>query len=107
MFLEGQRDRQIEYFTEFPKGSLVMLIEKTDIIRAKEILGNRACLIGNVPLTLLQVGSPQDVEDYCKKIIKACGKDGGFILGNGGGIYNAKPENMRAMVQAAEKYGRY
>jgi uroporphyrinogen-III decarboxylase len=107
MFFEGRRDKQLEYFTDFPKGSLVILFEKTDIFRAKEILGDRVCLMGNVPLSLLQVGSPQDVEEYCKKLIKVCGKGGGFILANGGGIYDAKPENMRAMVDSVKKYGWY
>jgi uroporphyrinogen-III decarboxylase len=107
MFFEGRRDNQLEYFTDFPKGSLFILFEKTDIFRAKEILGDRVCLMGNVPLSLLQVGSPRDVEEYCKKLIEVCGRDGGFILANGGGIYDAKPENMKAMVDSAKKYGRY
>jgi hypothetical protein len=107
MFCEGQRDRQIEYFADFPKGSLVILFDRTDIFRAKEILGDRVCIMGNVPLSLLQLGSPQDVEEYCKKLIKVCGKGGGFILANGGGIWDAKPENMKAMVDSVKKYGRY
>ena len=107
MFCEGRRDRQLEYFTGFPKGSLVVLFEQTDMFRAKEILGDHVCLMGNVPLSLLQLGSPQDVEEYCEKLIKVCGKGGGFILANGGGIYDAKPENMRAMVDSVKKYGWY
>ena len=107
MFCEGRRDRQLEYFTGFPKGSLVILFEQTDILRTKEILGDSVYLMGNVPLRLLQLGSPQDVEEYCKKLIKVCGKGGGFILANGGGIYDAKPENMKAMVDSVEKYGWY
>jgi uroporphyrinogen-III decarboxylase len=107
MFCEGRRDKQLEYFTEFPKGRLVILFEQTDILRAKEIIGDGVCLMGNVPLQLLQLGSPQDVEEYCRKLIKVCGKGGGFILANGGGIYNAKPENMRAMVDSVKKYGWY
>jgi len=107
MFFEGRRDKQLEYFADFPKGRLLIFLESTDIFRAKEILGDRVCLMGNVPLSLLQVGSPQDVEEYCKKLIRVCGKGGGFILANGGGIFDAKPENMKAMVDAAEKYGRY
>jgi uroporphyrinogen-III decarboxylase len=107
MFFEGRRDKQLEYFTDFPKGSLLIFFENTDILRAKEILGDRVCLVGNVPLSLLQVGSPQDVEEYCKKLIRVCGKGGGFILANGGGIYDAKPENMRAMVDSVKKYGWY
>jgi len=105
MFFEGRRDNQLEYFTDFPKGRLLILLEKTDIFRAKEVLGDRVCLMGNVPLPLLQVGSPQDVEEYCKKLIKVCGKNGGFILANGGGIYDAKPQNMKAMVDTVKKYG--
>jgi uroporphyrinogen-III decarboxylase len=107
MFFEGRRDRQLEYFADFPKGRLLIFLESTDIFRAKDILGDRVCLMGNVPLSLLQVGSPTEVEDYCKKLIKVCGKNGGFILANAGGIFDAKPENMKAMVDAAEKYGRY
>jgi uroporphyrinogen-III decarboxylase len=107
MFFEGRRDKQLEYFTDFPKGSLLILFEKTDIFRAKEILGDRVCLMGNVPLSLLQLGSPQDVEEYCRKLIEVCGKGGGFILANGGGIYDAKPENLRAMVDSVKKYGWY
>jgi uroporphyrinogen-III decarboxylase len=107
MFFEGRRDKRLEYFTRFPKGSLVILFDRTDIFRAKEILGDRVCLMGNVPLPLLQLGSPQDVDEYCKKLIKVCGKGGGFILANGGGIYDAKPENMRAMVDSVKKYGWY
>jgi uroporphyrinogen-III decarboxylase len=33
------------------------------------------------------------------------GKGGGFILANGCGIYDAKPENMRAMVGTVRKHG--
>jgi uroporphyrinogen-III decarboxylase len=107
MFFEGRRDKQLEYFADFPKGRLLIFLESTDIFRAKEILGDRVCLMGNVPLSLLQVGSPRDVDDYCKKLIKVCGKGGGFILANGGGIFDAKPGNMKAMVDSVEKYGRY
>jgi uroporphyrinogen-III decarboxylase len=107
MFCEGRRDNQLEYFNEFPRGSLVILFESTDIFRAKEIIGDRVCLMGNVPLRLLQLGSPRDVEEYCQKLIRVCGKDGGFIMANGGGIYDAKPENMKAMVDSVRKYGWY
>jgi uroporphyrinogen-III decarboxylase len=107
MFFEGRRDKQLEYFADFPKGRLLIFLESTDIFRAKEILEDRVCLMGNVPLSLLQVGSPQDVREYCRKLIKVCGKGGGFILANAGGIFDAKPENMKAMVESVEKYGWY
>ena len=65
------------------------------------------CIQGGVPPTLLQVGSPQDVEEHCKNLIKTVGKNGGFILGPGSVIDYAKPENVKAMVDSAKKYGWY
>jgi uroporphyrinogen-III decarboxylase len=78
------------------------------MVRAKEILGHCACLCGNVPVTLLSTGSPSEVEEYCKKLIQTCGKNGGFILTSSTtGYGEIKPENVKAMVDSAEKYGRY
>ena len=53
MFFEGRRDKQLEYFLNFPKGSLFIRFAETDIFRAKEILGDRACIMGNVPIAML------------------------------------------------------
>ncbi|MFC2014643.1 uroporphyrinogen decarboxylase family protein [Chloroflexota bacterium] len=108
MFFEGRRDKQLEYFLDFPKGSLFIRFAETDIFRAKEIFGDRACIMGNVPILLLQMGTPQEVEDYCKKLITICGKDGGFILRcSTDYTQEAKPENVKAMIDSVNKYGWY
>ena len=82
-FWEGIWDDRLEYLLELPKGKVVFFCELTDVYRAKEILGDHMCIQGGVPPTILQTGSPQDVEDLCKKLIKTVGKNGGFILGPG------------------------
>ena len=108
MFFEGHRDKQLHYFTDFPKGSLCIRFAETDIFRAKEIFAGKACLMGNVPIALLQLGSTQDVEEYCKKLIKVVGKDGGFILRcSTDYMQEAKVENVKTMIDSVEKYGRY
>ena len=61
-FWEGIWDQRLEYLLELPKGKVVFHNEKTDIFRAKEILGDHCCIQGGVPPTILQTGSPQDVE---------------------------------------------
>jgi uroporphyrinogen decarboxylase len=64
--------------------------------------------MGGVPHTLLQVASPSEVEEYCKKLIKTCGKGGGFIFTTSTGITNeAKLENVKAMIDTVKKYGVY
>ena len=77
------------------------------MIKAKEILGDVACIGGNVPPGLLAVGTPQQVKDYAKKLIDTCGKGGGYILGNGTVIEQAKPENLHAMIDFTKEYGVY
>ena len=106
-FCEGIWDERLEYWLEFPKGKASMRFEKTDMFKAKEVLGGHQCIQGGVPSSLLEVGSPSEVEEYCKKLIKVCGKGGGFILGPSSSIDCAKPANIKAMVDAAKKYGRY
>ena len=106
-FCEGAYGDRLEYFLELPKGKVVAHFDLTDMVRAKEVLKDHVCIMGNVPSSLLQVGSPQDVEELCKKLIKTVGKNGGFILGSGSAIDYAKPENIKAMVDSVKKYGWY
>lgn len=103
-FCEGAYGDRLEYFLELPKGKVVAHFDLTDMFKAKEVLKDHVCIMGNVPSSILQVGSPQDVDDYCKKLIKVCGKGGGFILTNGSSIDEARSENIKAMVESAKKY---
>jgi uroporphyrinogen-III decarboxylase len=106
-FFEGRCDSRLEYLLELPKGKFVCHFEHINMARAKEILGDHCCIMGDVPSALLQVGSPSEVEEYCKNLIKVCGKGGGFIMTNGSSIDEAKPENVKAMVDSVKMYGAY
>jgi uroporphyrinogen-III decarboxylase len=89
-------------------GKVVFNCDFTDIRKAKEILGDRMCIMGNVPHSLLTVGSPPQIEKYCLELIKTVGVDGGFILGAALAIPDeAKPENVKAMIDTGLKYGKY
>ncbi|MFC2039041.1 uroporphyrinogen decarboxylase family protein [Chloroflexota bacterium] len=103
-FWEGIWDDRLEYLLDLPRGKVIFHCEKTDVFKAKEIIGDHMCIQGGVPPTILQVGSPDDVDEYCKKLCQVVGKGGGFIMGAGSSIDYAKPENIKAMVEAAKKY---
>jgi len=105
-FFEGMYDSRLEYLLELPKGKVLCHFAQTNMFRAKEILGGHLCIMGDVPSSLLQVASGQEVEEYCKKLIDVCGKDGGFILTHMP-IDEAKPENVKAMVDFTKSYGIY
>ena len=83
------------------------MVDQTDMAKAKETLGKNACLIGNVPSSMLGLATPDEVKAYCKKLIDTAGKGGGFIMGNGAFFDEAKPENVKAMVDFTKEYGVY
>jgi uroporphyrinogen-III decarboxylase len=107
LFAEGKYDNRLEMIGDLPAGKVMWHFDRTDMARAKKILGDRACIAGNVPSSLLRTGTPQAVKDYCRKLIETCGEGGGFILTGGASIDKGNPDNLRAMMAAAEEYGVY
>ena len=106
-FIEGDYTLRLEYFLELPRGKVLGYFDASDIRKVKEILGNHLCIMGNVPPSLLQTGSQQDVTDYCKKLIDVAGKGGGFIMAPRSAIDEVKPENLKTMISATREYGVY
>ncbi|MFX1443580.1 MAG: uroporphyrinogen decarboxylase family protein, partial [Promethearchaeota archaeon] len=112
LFLEGGYNQRLEYLAEFAekhKRKVLYWFDRTDLCKAKELFGDHACIKGNVPGSLLNTGTPQQVEDYVRESIENCKDGGGFIIDGGvAGIPDeAKPENVKAMVDATHKYGVY
>jgi hypothetical protein len=107
MFWEGNFTTRLEYLLELPEGKTLHRFDKTDILRAKEVLGGHQCFGGGVSASLLQLGSVQDVKDRCKELIDTVGKDGGFIMMSGSSLEDAKLENIKAMIDFTREYGIY
>ena len=103
-FCEGKYGDRLEYFLELPKGKVVAHFDMTDMHRAKDVLKDHVCIMGNVPSPLLQFGTVKDVEDYCKDLIQYCGKGGGFILTNGSSTDTADPKLVKAMCDSVKKF---
>jgi methylmalonyl-CoA mutase cobalamin-binding domain/chain len=96
----------LPYLKKLPARSCVCDLDgMTDIFMAKEILGGHMCISGDVPAALLTLGSPEEVEDYCRRLIDEVGDGGGFMLTSGCECpVNVRPENLRAMVETGRKY---
>ncbi len=107
LFAEGSYNQRLEVIKDLPKGSVAWYFDQTDIVRAKKEIGDKYCIIGNVPTSLLMTGKPQDVKEHCRKLIETCGKGGGYILAGGANIDEGNPENLRAMMAAVKEYGAY
>lgn len=106
VFWEGDCGTRLETMANIPAGKVIYKFERTDLFKAKEILGDVACIQGNVPGSLLNTGKPEEVDAYCRRLIEEVGKDGGFILDGSVGIPDeATYENVKAMADAPAKYG--
>ena len=94
--------RDLERFLEFPKATCVLSLDgATDIFKAKEVLGDHMCLMGDVPPRMLTLGTPDEVYAYSRRLVTEIGP-AGFILAQGCDIPpDAKVENVRAMIAAA------
>ena len=99
-------DKNIPYFKQLPKGSAIIDLDgTTDIFAAKEALAGHLCIGGDVHPTLLSLGTPDEVEAYCKRLIDEVGRDGGLILNVGCSVpYQVKPENLRAFIETGKNY---
>jgi uroporphyrinogen decarboxylase len=82
---------------------------QNDIREIKKRYGKKLALIGNVDISrLLPYGSPYEVDQNVRDLIRDVGRDGGYILTTCNGIMEDVPvENAITMHLACEKYGHY
>ena len=106
-FVEGRYDSRLEIIKDVPAGKIIYLFEDTDMAKAKQVLGDTVCIMGNVPASLMVTGTPDQVRAYCKELIDNAGNGGGFILSQASSPENLKVENLRAMVDFTKEYGVY
>lgn len=106
-FAEGRYEARLEVIRDLPRGSIIWSFEDIDMARAKAVLGDSACIAGNVPSSLLHTGKPRDVKEYCRKLIEVCAPGGGYILTGAAGMNEGNPDNLRVIMEAAKEYGVY
>jgi Uroporphyrinogen decarboxylase (URO-D) len=107
LFAEGGYNSRLQAIKEsgIPRARTVWLFDATDMREVRNHLGGFQCIAGNVPGALLITGSTQDVDDYVKTLISDVAGDGGYLLAPGVVTDEAKPECLRAMIEAGKKYG--
>jgi uroporphyrinogen-III decarboxylase len=61
---EGCYNTRLKYLSELPAGKSIWMSDRTDMEKAKKVEGDTLCLLGNIPSSMLKLGSPEDVRDY-------------------------------------------
>ncbi len=106
IYTEGKYNTRIEQLADIPKGKVIYHFEQADMERAKKILGDTACISGNLSIYLLEHGTKQQVIDATKKLLDTCAPGGGYIFDFDACLDNCKPENLEAAFDTVYTYGK-
>jgi len=103
---EGDCTKRLETIRDIPPGKCIYWFEKTDMVRAFEVLGDVVALRGNISPSVLGIGTPDEVDAAVRHLAENVFHKGGrLILDGASGIPDEAPvENVRAMYAAARKY---
>ncbi|MGN0295138.1 MAG: uroporphyrinogen decarboxylase family protein [Lachnospiraceae bacterium] len=106
VYTEGFYNSRLEKLCELPAGKCMVHFERVDMKRAKETVGKTNCIVGNLPISLMEFSTPDKVSDYVKFLIDTCAPGGGYIFDFDGSLENVKIENLDAMFDTLETYGK-
>ena len=104
----GTSDHLLEIFTDDLKiHEFQGFGYQVPLHRVARVMGGRVTLIGNVDPMLVHSGTPEQVREATRKVIEILGPTRGLIIQDGSNIPPGSPlENINAMTEAAELYGR-
>jgi len=104
----GEQNLNLPHWAKVPMGNpgVCSFGHEVDLETAAEYFPNDI-IYGNIEPAILQTQTPDEVYEISRKLIEQGKKaPGGFIFGTGCELApRAKPENLRAMTQAANDFG--
>jgi uroporphyrinogen-III decarboxylase len=104
---EGGYSSRLKYLAELPAGKVAAHFDVVDRRKFKEICGDVLCFWGNIPSSILCTGTPQQVKDEVKELVDVFGDTGALMIDGTVGIPDeARPENLYALREAVDEYGR-
>ena len=107
IYTEGAYTTRLKHLAEVPAGKVIYHFETVDLKKAKEILGDVACIAGGFNTPLLDRKTPAEIKEEVKRILDIVAPGGGYIFETSCGIDYALPENVEAMTEAVREYGKY
>ena len=107
IYTEGPYNSRLKFLTDVPKGKVFYHFENVDMAEAKRVLGNTAAICGNLSISRMEFGKKEDIIEETKRLLDVCAPGGGYLFDFNGSLENCKPENMEAMFETLDKYGKY
>jgi uroporphyrinogen-III decarboxylase len=103
---EADCTKRLEVIRDVPPGTCIYWFERTDMVRAFDVLGDVVALRGNLSPSLMTTGTPDAVDAAVRHLVdKVWAKGGNLMLDCAFGIPDETPiDNVRAMFAAARRY---
>ncbi|MDR5656527.1 uroporphyrinogen decarboxylase family protein [Halodesulfurarchaeum sp. HSR-GB] len=99
LFAEGRYTSRLETISDLPEGEMIWHFQDTDLELVRETLPEYVTIAGDVSTGLLNTREPEAVTEYSQDLIERMGRNR-FVLSPGVGLDEAKPENVKAMMDA-------
>jgi uroporphyrinogen-III decarboxylase len=103
LFAEGAYNKRLEVIADYPKGWSLWRFDQTDMRRARDVLGDTACIQGNVPSSLMTTAPVEQLKAYCEDLLDIFKDKGGFILANGAVLDDSTDEHVRTLIEVVRK----
>ena len=107
VFYEGMWDERLEYLRELPAGKTTGQFQRTNFSKLKETVGDVMCISGCFPVSMLQMGTPDEIREQTRQMCRILGKNGGFIMGPNSSMDECNPALVKVWVDATKEYGVY
>jgi hypothetical protein len=105
IFAEGDTSRFYEFIKEAPKGHVVVQVEMDNPFEMKKALGDKVCITGGMPCSLLYNGTVKENIAYAKRLIDELSP--GYIFSADKMVsypIDCKAENLKAVNDFVRDY---
>jgi uroporphyrinogen-III decarboxylase len=107
-YAEGKWGAHLDAFTELPARSILYHSDRDDVVQVKRKLGHKFAISGGIPNALLSYGKPDEVRDFCKRVIDEVAVGGGYIMDAGAIMQDdTSIDNLRVLTETTREYGIY
>jgi uroporphyrinogen-III decarboxylase len=107
-YAEGKWRHHWDAFRELPDLSIVYHCDQDDVFEAHRRLHDKFAISGGIPNVLLSYGKPEEVREFCRRVIREVAADGGYIMDSGAIMQDdTSADNLRALTGVCREEGVY
>ena len=110
LFMEGNWEPYYDFINQLPKHKVVGLFETLDFKKAKAVIGDTLCIMGGMPIDVINHCSKDEAVAYAKQLIDDLAPGGGYIFALDKVLIapnDANPDTLKAVLKAVKEYGVY